>query len=407
MSIRARAAAGAFVTLAVLLAVSSAAVQPTAPGPVQPGAVQPVAPGTLLAGRLPSLKLVPPLPQARSVEYAGNGRIEVAHALLLVAKPDLTRPRLLALAQAAVARAFAARPSLSEVDVSEFEASGYAGPGGPLPAFTASVPVARQAAFLVLKPANMDDFDRLWVNAAPDPAIKDLTPSGDLEVDAKPSGTTAELTAIQALKLNAEIRGGSAGGMILHGDRKGKVIALTFDDAPHPMYEPLLLDDLRAAGAHATFFVVGRNARAYPYFLRDMIAGGHEVANHTYHHVRLNTLSQAATTEELSLANQVITSITGRAARYFRPPGGRYTPVTLRAATALGLTTAFWTDDPADYTNRPGETIETKLQRLLRPGGIILLHDNVLNTIQELPDFLKDEAKAGLRLETLATLAGF
>ncbi|HEX2864990.1 MAG TPA: polysaccharide deacetylase family protein [Deinococcales bacterium] len=371
-----------------------------------PGAVQPLAPGTVAAQALPELTLVPPLREARSVAWAGNGRIEVAHALLLAPQAALTRTRLLALAQAAAGRTFRARATLAEVDVSVFLADTYAGPGGPLPAFTASVPRDRLAAFLALTPGTLDDFERLWLNPTPQAGGPDLTPTGALERDIQPGGTPAELTALKALNVHALARGGSSGGLILRGPSGATAVALTFDDAPHPLYEPLLLDDLKAAGAHATFFIIGRNARAYPYFLRDMLQAGHELANHTYHHVRLSGLSASATAQELSLANQVIREITGQAPRYFRPPGGRYTATTLHEAGTLGLTTAFWTDDPADYTNRPGEATETLLQKALRPGGIVLLHDNVLQTILELPDFLRDEARVGLRLETLSTLAG-
>lgn len=90
---------------------------------------------------------------------------------------------------------------------------------------------------------------------------------------------------------------------------------------------------------------------------------------------------------------------------YFRPPGGRYSPETLAVAQSLGLTTAFWTDDPADFDN-PGQTIlESRLARKLRAGGIVLLHDNVLESLRVLPRFVAVAAGQRIKLETVAELA--
>ncbi|MFC6659506.1 polysaccharide deacetylase family protein [Deinococcus multiflagellatus] len=130
------------------------------------------------------------------------------------------------------------------------------------------------------------------------------------------------MTATTAL-----VAGGVHGGLLYRGRRDASnVAALTFDDAPHPLYEPLLLDLLRRSGMHATFFVIGRNAQAYPYFVRDMVAQGHEVGNHTYHHVRLPPLSPGAARDELQWANTLLSSLTGRPVRYFRPPGATTRP---------------------------------------------------------------------------------
>ena len=397
---------------AFLLLLGSGLAQTVAYAPlpkVQPlGMVQPVAPGFQKAPPLPQIVLNPPIPQVRRLEYASNGFIEAAHALVLLPQAAAGLGATLPLAQRVVARAFAARPGLAVVDVSVYQAEGYAGYGGPLPLFTASVAKGRLGEFARLTPATAPGFDHLWVNpGTPHPPL--LAPTG-----ATPPGQPEELAFAgdpeelkgQQEEQTRQSEAGPANGLVYHGDPARPQAALTFDDAPHPLYAPLLLDSLRRAGAKATFFVVGRNAEAYPYFVRDLVKEGHEIANHTYHHVRLVGLTPAQMAEELGRNTRLLQAITGEVPTFFRPPGGRYSPEVLRAARAAGLSTAFWTDDPADFNNPGALTLETRLLQRLRPGGIVLLHDNAQQTVGLLTDFINDARTTGIRLVTLETLVG-
>lgn len=135
-----------------------------------------------------------------------------------------------------------------------------------------------------------------------------------------------------------------------------------------------------------------------------MVEAGHEIANHTFHHVRLPGLPPAEALQEMRLASTLLEAISGQPVRLFRPPGGDYSAQTLELARSLGLVTTFWTDDPGDFNN-PGEaTIEGRLLDQLRPGGIVLLHDNVQETIDILPAFLEVARKQGYRVETASQL---
>ena len=129
-------------------------------------------------------------------------------------------------------------------------------------------------------------------------------------------------------------------------------------------------------------------------------------ANHTYHHVRLNTIPDATIRDELERTNRLVSAITGRPVRFFRPPGGRYSSSVLRVVRELGMTTAFWTDDPGDFNN-PGQTVlENRTLNWMRPGGVVLLHDNAQQTTPILTDLLKDARAKGFELVTLRTQAG-
>ncbi len=368
-----------------------------------PGASQPDAPGQRNAAPLAQLELKPAIAEVKKVEYASNGFIEVAHALLLVPKREAALARNLVLAQEAVKRSFAARPGLNEVDVSLYLSEDFDGFGGALPLLTASVPKLEFASFEKLQTATVSGYMRIWLhqvgNSSPQPK-----PDKTLEQNPTFYGSKQELKAQQVQQLSAQLAGRVRGGLMFQGNPRLPTAALSFDDAPHPLYEPLLLDTLKRVGIKATFFCIGRNAKAYPYFVKDMVEAGHEIGNHTYHHIRLPRLPTSVVTDELEQTNQVLTGITGQPVRYFRPPGGDYSRATLRIASKLGLTTTFWTDDPADFDNPGTLKIESRLVRKLRYGGIVLLHDNVLQTIQVLPEFLKVAQAKGIKLWTVGML---
>ncbi|BDP44585.1 polysaccharide deacetylase familiy protein (plasmid) [Deinococcus aetherius] len=375
---------------------------PVRPAPIPrvsaPGAAQPAAPGTRPAPVIPTLRLTPPLPEVRRVEVLSNSFIRAAHALVLLPDREATGGRALDLATESALRTFRAAPDLAEVDVSVYRARGYRGFGGPLPLLTLSVPRGRLPTFQ----AEIADgrYDRLWTNPSAAPAEPELTPSEELERLPVFFGTEAELLRQRLDQLLSQTRGGVRGGLLYKGDPTRRQVALTFDDVPHPMYFPLVLDLLRRAGARATFFVIGRNAEAYPYFIRDLVAQGHELGNHTYHHVRLPKLTDAQITQELRTTNDLLTRLTGQPVRYFRPPGGEYSARVLNIARGLGLTTVFWTDDPGDFANPGVETVEARFARNLRPGGIILLHDNAPDGLAALPDLLKVAREKGYRVDT-------
>ena len=373
---------------------TTGATQSTHPAPLS-GVQQPTAPGYRPAVALAALTLNPAIPEVKRIEYLSHGSIEVTHAIVLVARAERSLPRTLALAQLVAARTLAARSSLAEVDISVYGREGYAGFGGPSPLLTVSVPRTKAAAFVQVNPS-----------AAPLPPQlepTDETPTGVPE--AKPA-LIGNITATERLEQRrAQNEGGARGGLLFRGNPSRSNAALTFDDAPHPMYMPLVLDSLRRGGAKATFFVIGRNAFSYPYFIRDMVADGHEVANHTYNHVRLVGLTPAQMKSELVQTDALIKQLTGETVRYFRPPGGRYSSTVLNIAKSIGLTTAFWTNDPADFNNPGAAVLEARFLKFLQPGGIILLHDNATQTAGLLLDFINDAAILKIKLVTLETLA--
>ncbi|MEG0797217.1 MAG: polysaccharide deacetylase family protein [Acidaminococcaceae bacterium] len=156
---------------------------------------------------------------------------------------------------------------------------------------------------------------------------------------------------------------------------KGKVVALTFDDGPYPPYTEAVLAVLQEEQVPATFFVVGENASLHPQIVREMVAAGHQVGTHTYHHVDLLRLSPQAVRAELAQGVAALTQITGQKPTLLRPPHGFKDYNVLQAAQELGLQVVNWSVIPRDWTNPGANVIVERVVSQVQPGSIVLLHD--------------------------------
>ncbi|WP_309708519.1 polysaccharide deacetylase family protein [Armatimonas sp.] len=191
---------------------------------------------------------------------------------------------------------------------------------------------------------------------------------------------------------------------LMHGNPRRRELALTFDDGPHPAYTPEILAILDRYRIFATFFVVGEMAEKAPELVRAEAVDGHVVANHTYHHVSLIKIPAEYVADEIKACGKVIQSILGKSPTWFRPPGGEYNREVALISESLGYTMALWTADPGDY-NHPGtEIILQKTLKKTQPGGIILLHDGVDQTIACLPRMIETLQKQGYRFVSLDDL---
>jgi peptidoglycan/xylan/chitin deacetylase (PgdA/CDA1 family) len=151
---------------------------------------------------------------------------------------------------------------------------------------------------------------------------------------------------------------------------------LTFDDGPDPDCTPAVLDALGAAGAKATFFVLGVHARESPELIRDMVAQGHEVALHGMEHRRHDQLDAAEAEAELTAGIEAIEAAGGKRPTWYRPPFGASSPTLAALCEKLGLGLAYWTAWGQDWEDSSPARIAGLVERDLRPGAIVLLHDS-------------------------------
>lgn len=177
------------------------------------------------------------------------------------------------------------------------------------------------------------------------------------------------------------------------------VVYLTFDDGPHAEYTPQVLDILARHDAKATFFVVGRLARAYPDIIERIAAEGHTLANHTWNHEDLATLTRPAFDETVGRTEAILGDL---ATPCLRPPYGSVGASTREWAAAHGLSLMTWNGSPEDWRRPPATEIADYLVQWAPTGAVILLHDgggDRSNTVQGLDMALERLADRGLRYE--------
>ena len=154
-----------------------------------------------------------------------------------------------------------------------------------------------------------------------------------------------------------------------------KAIALTIDDGPNSIYTPQVLQLLAKYQVTAMFSMIGIEVSALPGVAQDVAAAGHEIANHTWRHLDLGTMSASAVTSEMDQATDAIHTATGIVPSRFRAPYGVWSPTVLRHCAQTGMTPIDWSVDPRDWA-RPGvSAIVNTIMRTTSSGSIILEHD--------------------------------
>lgn len=183
------------------------------------------------------------------------------------------------------------------------------------------------------------------------------------------------------------------------------VVAMTFDDGPHPSLTPQLLDLLKERNIKCTFFVVGKNAKAYPQIIRRIIAEGHEIGNHTWTHRSLTSGSDEQIRKELQQSEDALFAAANYRPQVIRPPYGAInTRIKQLMFSEFGYSTIMWSVDPQDW-RRPGSSVVTS--RLLagaHPGAIMLAHDIHPGTITAMPAFFDQMLAKGYQFVTVSQL---
>ncbi|MER2170254.1 MAG: polysaccharide deacetylase family protein [Psychrobacillus psychrodurans] len=190
-------------------------------------------------------------------------------------------------------------------------------------------------------------------------------------------------------------------------DTNEKVVALTFDDGPHPKYTAEILDILLKHQAKATFFVVGEQAEKNPELISRQFNEGHEIANHTYTHPLKTTLNKLE--EELIQTDDLIFSITGSRPKLFRPVEGQYTDQMIEKVVEKGYQVVMWSwhQDTEDWKSTGVHRILKTVLKGVKPGNIILFHDgggDRSQTVKALDKIVKDLKEQGYGFVTVSEL---
>ena len=173
-------------------------------------------------------------------------------------------------------------------------------------------------------------------------------------------------------------------------------IHLTFDDGPHPVNTPKLLDELRQAGVSATFFVLGKNLEKPrgKELVERAAAEGHQIGNHSYSHPHLTELSGARIREEILKTEELIGGA-DKGVKVFRPPYGHRNSLVDRVARELGYSLVSWTVDSLDWDPKHQHSWVQHAAELIvtQDRSIVLAHDVHATTVENVGSLIANIRK--------------
>ncbi len=199
-------------------------------------------------------------------------------------------------------------------------------------------------------------------------------------------------------------------GIVSKGPKEEKILALSFDDGPHPKYTAEILDILKQYNIKATFFVLGMHAELYPDIIKRQVAEGHEIGNHSYSHVNMKKASVAVIKEEFAKTQNIIYSISNTKPKVFRPPYGNYNDEVIKIVSSDNTPIILWTfyQDSKDWSNPGVDSIVNTTLSKAQNGDIILFHDYVYkkesHTVEALKIILPKLIDEGYKFVTISEL---
>lgn len=191
---------------------------------------------------------------------------------------------------------------------------------------------------------------------------------------------------------------------ITSAPRDGAAVYLTFDDGPNPVHTHQILDVLARYNAKATFFVLGSLVDTHPDIVQRIVAEGHTIGNHTYHHEALPRISDEAVIETLAATNGALARAIGRTSSCFRPPYGSLDERTYALVQSQGFSVAMWEVDSNDWRHGDSYTIASGVLRDTNLGNRVLFHDGPSNrapTVAALESVLSVLTQRGVQFAAL------
>jgi peptidoglycan-N-acetylmuramic acid deacetylase len=193
------------------------------------------------------------------------------------------------------------------------------------------------------------------------------------------------------------------------GDTSEKVIYLTFDAGYENGYTAQILDVLQAHDVKAAFFLVGNYIEQNPELVKRMVAEGHIVGNHTYHHPNMSKIATVdAFREELETLEALYAEVVGQEMpKFYRPPQGVYSEENLKMAKDLGYKTVFWSLAYVDWLNDDQPTSEEAFSKLIpraHNGAVVLLHSTSKTNAAILDELLRRWKELGYEFSTIDLL---
>jgi peptidoglycan/xylan/chitin deacetylase (PgdA/CDA1 family) len=191
---------------------------------------------------------------------------------------------------------------------------------------------------------------------------------------------------------------------------KDKKIAITFDDGPNEM-TMAVLDVLQKYNAKAAFFCIGKNIEIYPDVLERIINEGHTVGNHSYSHAPFfDFYNKDQVIAEIVKTDALIEKVLGKKTTLFRPPYGITNPSIRKALSVTKHKTIGWNIRSLDGIIKKKKFLLERIIKRIKPGGIVLLHDTsieTVNVLEQLLSFLEKNNYSVFPLEELLNIKAY
>jgi peptidoglycan-N-acetylglucosamine deacetylase len=254
-------------------------------------------------------------------------------------------------------------------------------------------------AFFLNACSNTSITPQLKANSEP---LKVAIPTNQINPQSSPSSVK-----VNNLTFNVPVKYQGKTIYKVEPSNKEKIIALTIDDGPWPKTTPEMLDILKQNDVKATFFWVGSALQANPEIAKRVVAEGHAIGNHTWHHW-YRKMDEATAKSEIEKTNELIYKTTGVKTSFFRPPGGYLNNGLAAYAKSQKNSVVMWSVTSADTDPRAKYQVFTKnVLRDAKPGAIVLMHDgggNRERTVKALPEIISGLKQQGYRFVTVTEL---
>lgn len=160
-------------------------------------------------------------------------------------------------------------------------------------------------------------------------------------------------------------------------DHGAQGVNITIDDGPDPTWTPEVLQVLRENGVKATFCMLGPEAKAHPELVREVVADGHRLCDHTVSHdTTMDKKPESYQSQEILGGERMITEASGGVRPlYYRAPGGAFTPYSRRLAASRGMRPLGWNVDSKDFDRQGTDVIVSTVKSEISNGPTVLFHD--------------------------------
>jgi peptidoglycan/xylan/chitin deacetylase (PgdA/CDA1 family) len=196
------------------------------------------------------------------------------------------------------------------------------------------------------------------------------------------------------------------GDSVIRIETSEKVVALSFDDGPHPTHTPRMLDLLDRHAVKASFFMMGRNVERWPDTAREVLRRGHEVGNHSYSHPRLIFMSPARVRAEIERTDALLRGIGVVGPIQFSPPHGAKLVILPYVLRQMGKIAVYSDTDAEEWKRPPAAVMVESVMSAVGPGSVIGFHDTAGDeTLRAVDEVVSRLLAAGYRFVRVSELA--